>query len=81
MVWMVTFSKSGLSDVKCHMSLKKNIGDLKLRLNSMMEHFENGEDKWKCGVCEKIFSRRAHMENLLKGTLKDCHIPVTSVAK
>ena len=57
------------------------IDNLRLKLNSMMERFEDGEDKWKCVVCGKISSRRAHMRNHTETHIEGLSYPCNQCGK
>ena len=57
-----------------------NMENLKGQINSMMERITdyNGENKWKCTVCEKIikFQRDmgCHIETHIEGVSYPCHL-------
>ena len=40
-----------------------SIEELQLKLDSMLEHFDDGEKKWKCVVCGKVSLHKAHMRS------------------
>ena len=57
-----------------------NMENLKGQINSMMERFTdyNGENKWKCTVCEKVIKAQRdmgrHIETHIEGVSYPCHL-------
>ena len=49
--------------------------DLKLKLDSMLERCDDGENKWKCVVCGKMSSYKAHMRSHVEKHIKGLSYP------
>ena len=55
--------------------------DLKVKLDSMMEHFDNGDYKWKCTVCEKASTTRRNMRNHIETHIEGLSYPCEQCGK
>ena len=55
--------------------------DLKLKLDSMLERCDDGENKWKCVVCGKMSSYKAHMRSHVERHIKGLSYPCNQCGK
>ena len=58
--------------------INKNV---KVRLGSMMEHFNDGEKKWRCNICGKVSSHKHHIRSHVETHIEDVPYPCNQCGK
>ena len=51
------------------------------KLDSMLEYFDDGENKWKCVVCGKLSSHKAHIRSHIKTHIEGMSFPCHQCSK